>query len=79
MDVVVLLFPREEHAAAGLRVERGVGATYRVGGALYAYCELSSAGWKVGEKPPNITSNPLVVPLPPSSSFMLPVEMGFEA
>jgi len=64
MDVVLLLFPREEHIATGLAVPSADGmAVYTVGGRLYAYCETSSTGWEVGEKPSSITSSPWVVPL----------------
>lgn len=61
IDVCLLLFPKEEHMAAAVAVDRPVGTTYRAGGRLYAYCELTQPGWRVGEKPPLVTSTPWFV------------------
>lgn len=60
--VVLLLYAKEEHFAVGVCVPWAKNVDhYEVGGEFYAFCETTSTGWKVGQKPSGLTSNPWII------------------
>ncbi|MFA6710311.1 MAG: hypothetical protein WCR24_02955 [Candidatus Methanomethylophilaceae archaeon] len=58
-DVALMIFPG--HMAVGIGLENGTGVKNRYDGVDYYYCETTSEGWEVGEKPDKYTDVKMVV------------------
>lgn len=65
-DVVLLAFLQEHHMAVGIRVlppQHEQMQAYEWDGALYFYVEPTGPGWRIGQRPPNYSSQPEVIGL----------------
>lgn len=63
--VVLLLYTLEEHFAVAVNVPREWLKSWMyviwVGNEPYVFCETTSTGWEVGEKPGRLLSRPLII------------------
>jgi predicted nucleic acid-binding Zn ribbon protein len=58
-DTALLFF--DDHMAAGLNCTSAYGTYYEVGNVRYFYCETTSIGWEVGEKPEDYGTSTVIV------------------
>jgi len=58
-DVALMIFPG--HMAVGIGLENGTGIKNVYDGVDYYYCETTSEGWEVGEKPSKYTDVKMVI------------------